>query len=123
MPYLEYLYCENCKYPHNLDLDYLATVREYQKDKRPSPQVNSATIVWDYMIYSCVKCKKKFKFTFRDVESLVRKHLSSLGHKYEMYLDELSEHNDTEEARKNGDFFRNKDQQIKNRISNLYGEG
>jgi len=122
MPYLEHLYCEDCGQPYNLDLDFQATIESYQSDQRPASYINSATMLWDYMVYSCVKCKKSFRLTFRDVEKMVRQHLSSLGLKYKKYLDELTEYNQTEEARRSGDFFKNKDKEVKKRVSNLYSE-
>ena len=122
MPYLQYLYCDTCEHPHNLDLDFQGTLEAYKKDGRISPQINSATLVWDYMVYSCSTCRQKFKFTFRDIEQRVRKYLSSLGMQYNKYLDELDEYNNTEEARKSGDFFKNKDREVKERISKLYVE-
>lgn len=123
MPYLEHLYCENCGHPHHLNLDFQSTIESYQKDERPSPSINSATLIWDYMVYSCSKCGTKFKLTFRDVELSVRRHLSGMGHKYKLYLDELSKHNDTEESRLSGEFFKKRDKEVKKRISDVYKEG
>lgn len=120
MPYLEHLYCDSCGHPFNLDVDYEATLGAYQKDKRPNPAVNSATIIWDYMIYSCSKCKKEYKFTFRDVEKRVREFLGTLGAKYDSYMEELIAYNSSEEARRDGNFFKSKDQEVKRRISDRY---
>jgi len=122
VPYLEHLYCKDCGHPHNLDLDFQATIEAYQQEERSVAYINSATMVWDYMIYSCVKCKQQFKLTFRDVEGMVRSYLSTLGLKYKKYLDELAEYNNTEEERRSGDFFRNKDKEVKKRVANIYAE-
>lgn len=123
MPYLEHLYCDNCGHPFNLDLNYETTLDAYRKDKRPHINLNSATMIWDYMIYSCNKCNKDYRLTFRDVEKRVRKFLGTLGAKYDDYMDELTSYNASEKARKSGSFFKNKDAEIKKKITNRYSVG
>ena len=120
MPYLEHLYCDSCGHPFNLDVDYEATIDAYQADQRPHAYINSATVIWDYMIYSCAGCKKQHKFTFRDVEKRVREFLGTLGAKYDSYMEELVAYNASEEARRSGNFFKHKDADTKRRISDRY---
>jgi len=122
MPYTQFLFCEKCGQPFQLDVDFMATVESYSKDGRPSPQINSPTVIWDYLIYSCAQCKSRFKYTFRDVEKRVRKYLSSVGLKYEKYLEELTKYQSNEDARRTGDFFVDKDQKVKKRIERIYSQ-
>lgn len=120
MPYLEHLYCDECKHPFNLDVDFQGTIEAYQRDERPNAAINSPTLVWDYLIYSCAKCNKKYKFTFRDVEQRVREHISNMGAMYKEYIEELAEYNDAEEKRLSGEFFKKKDTEVKKKISARY---
>ncbi len=89
MPYLNYVFCEECGSPHFLDIDQQETVKEYIKERRSETFINPATLIWDYMIYRCNKCGKKFKYTYRDIEMLVREHFSNLSEEYKQRMDEI----------------------------------
>jgi len=91
MPYLQFLFCEQCGSPNNLDIDSGLTISEYIKEGRPSSFINPATIVWDYMIYSCAICKSTYKYTYRDVEERVREYFTSLSEEYREYFEALAE--------------------------------
>lgn len=120
MPYLEYLYCEHCGQHFPLDIDPVATVEAYRADGRPSPHINAATAIWDYLVYSCWNCKKSYKYTYREVEQKVRAHFSSLAKKYEEYFDQLAQYQESEEARKEGGFFVQVDSKLRQRLDKLY---
>jgi hypothetical protein len=97
MPYLTYLFCEKCGVGHNLDIDSISTLEAYQKEGRKSAFINQATVIWDYMIYSCYSCGAKYKYTYQDVERRVREHFRSLSEKYEKHIEELIEQRKLEE--------------------------
>ena len=120
MPYLEYLYCEKCGTHFSLDIDPVATIESYREDGRQSPQINQATLVWDYLIYSCDRCKSTYKLTYREVEARVRAHLSSLSKRYEEYFGQLAKYQESEEARKSGRFFVEMDTALKRRLEQQY---
>jgi hypothetical protein len=89
MPYLEYLFCENCGNHARLDIDPSATLEAYSEEGRKNPAIHQPTFIWDYLIYSCNICQGKFKYTYRDVESRVRSYFSSLSLEYKEYFDNL----------------------------------
>jgi hypothetical protein len=89
MPYLQFLFCEKCGDHHNLDVDPVATINSYIEEGRKSTSINPATIVWDYLVYSCSYCKAKYRYGYRDVEKRVREYLSSLGSQYKAKIDHL----------------------------------
>lgn len=89
MPYLEYLFCENCGNYAKLDLDPASTIEAYNKEGRENSALNQATILWDFLIYSCVICGKQYKYTYRDVEKRVREYFSTLSLEYKDYFDKV----------------------------------
>lgn len=122
MPYMQYLFCERCGQGANLDIDYHGTIESYITDGRANPNLNSATMVWDYLIYLCGNCGRKYKYTYREVEESVRKHLSSISRKFEAYLAELAEYNDNEDNRKSGQFFSSIDPELRKRLQRTYAK-
>jgi len=94
MPYLSYAFCENCGKPCTLEIEEGDTLSRYIKEGREKAFLNPATVVWDYLIYSCACCGGKFKYTYKDIESLVRNYFSSLGEEYKKYFEELEEAGD-----------------------------
>ena len=66
MPYLNYLFCEECRGANNLDLDFFATLEAYKEEGRKSVFINEKTIIWDYLIYVCYNCKTKYRYTYKD---------------------------------------------------------
>jgi transcription elongation factor Elf1 len=107
MPYLEYLFCEKCGNAARLDISPSATIDAYNVEGRKSSFINQATIVWDYLIYTCGICGKNYKYTFQDVERRVREYLSSLSEGFKEYIDEVIEEQNTQP-------------QTNQRIQNLY---
>lgn len=89
MPYLEYLFCEQCGDYARLDIDPSATIESYSKDGRENVSIVQPTLVWDYLIYSCGICGHKYKYTYRDVERRVREYFSSLSTEFKDYFDEV----------------------------------
>lgn len=87
MPYLEYLFCEHCGNYANLDLDWGATIDAYNADGRKSSFINQATIIWDYLVYTCGICGRSYRYTYRDVERRVREYFSSFSTEFKEYLD------------------------------------
>lgn len=121
MPYLQHLFCEKCGEGHQLDVDYVGTLEAYAADGRVPAVINTPTLVWDYLIYTCGACNVSVKYTVRDVERRVREHLSSVSAKYREYLDELSTYNDAESRRKSGEFFVHRDPELRRRLTSVYG--
>ncbi len=103
MPYLGYAFCENCGKPCGLNISEGDTISEYIKEGREKAFMNPATVMWDYLIYSCACCGVKFKYTYKDIESLVRNYFFSLSEDYKKYFEELEMAGDvtTLEALKN----------------------
>jgi transcription elongation factor Elf1 len=87
MPYLEYLFCEHCGDYARLEIDPGATIEAYNGEGRKSSFINQATIVWDYLIYTCGICGRSYKYTYRDVERRVREYFSSFSDEFQEYLD------------------------------------
>lgn len=89
MPYLEFVKCESCG--RDMDIDYGATIRAYYDEGRPDKDnfINPATIIWDYLVYSCYTCGESHKYTFRDIELRVRKHFSEMSEKHRAIFDKL----------------------------------
>lgn len=88
MPYLAYLFCEHCGPLNAVDIDYSNTINEYIKDGKSPAVINPPTLVWDYLVYYCPRCKSKFKYTYQDVESRVREYFTELADKYKQYFDD-----------------------------------
>lgn len=120
MPYLYYLNCEKCGDHFSLDLDHVSTIESYILDGRGRPQLNQATFIWDYLIYSCANCKQTYKYTYRDVERRVREHFMSLSTRYAEYFSEIDKHQNNEEARRSGEFFVKVEPKVKKRIMDIY---
>lgn len=120
MPYLNYLFCDKCGPPANLDVDYVATINSYVVDGRSPAVIDDRTLVWDYLIYGCRLCGTKERYTFRDVELKVRKYLASKSQEYRVYVDELSGAQESEEARRSGFFFSNVDEITAKRLKDMY---
>ena len=99
MPYLAYLFCEKCGEGFSLDIDFLGTIEAYQKEGRKSAFINQATIIWDYLIYSCCGCKTKYKYTYRDVEKRVREYFCSLSEEHREYFESLVKQQELEEQK------------------------
>ncbi len=94
MPYLGYAFCESCGKPCALDIAEGDTISQYIKEGRDKVFLNQANIVWDYLVYSCSCCGQKFKYTYKDIESLVRNYFFSLSEDYKKYFEELEEAGD-----------------------------
>ncbi len=88
MPYISYLFCENCGPANGLDIDYQGTINAYITEGRRSPGINPPTLIWDYLIYQCPSCQASFKYTYRDVESRVREYFVGLSDKHRKYFDD-----------------------------------
>ena len=89
MPYLEFLFCQECGNHANLDLDPAATLDAYGRDRREQTFINPATIIWDYLIYTCTICGRRYKYTYQDVERRVREYFSSLSDEYKDHFEEM----------------------------------
>ena len=87
MPYLEYLFCERCGDISRLIIDPGATIDAYNEEGRKSTFINQATLIWDYLIYTCSFCGQNYKYTYRDVERRVREYLSSRSEEFRQYID------------------------------------
>ncbi|MEE8323476.1 MAG: hypothetical protein V3R57_07635 [Candidatus Bathyarchaeia archaeon] len=99
MPYANYLYCEKCGEGTNLDIDYISTIEAYQKEGRKSAFINEKTIIWDYLIYACYGCGGTYKYTYRDVERLVREYFYTVSDKHKEHFEKLGEQWESEEQR------------------------
>ncbi len=91
MPYLEYLFCEKCGNYARLDINPNATINAYNAEGRTSSFINQATLVWDYLIYTCGICDADYKYTYRDVERRVREYFSSFSEEFKEYFDKIVE--------------------------------
>ncbi|GAI99182.1 unnamed protein product, partial [marine sediment metagenome] len=89
-----YAFCESCGKPCSLDIDEGNTISQYIKEGRDKAFLNPANVVWDYLVYSCSCCGGKFKYTYKDIESLVRSYFFSLAEEYKTYFEELEEAGD-----------------------------
>ena len=87
MPYLEYLFCENCGDYAKLDIDPSATIEAYRAEGRENVSIIQPTLIWDYLIYSCGICGNTYKYTYRDVEYKVRIYFSSISQELKDYFD------------------------------------
>jgi len=87
MPYLEYVFCEQCGNHANLDIDLAATISSYRQDGREQVAVVQQTLIWDYLMYSCGICGNTYKYTYRDIERKVRTYFSSLSEEFKEYFD------------------------------------
>lgn len=94
MPYLNYAFCETCGRPCNIQIAESDTLSEYIKEGRKGAFLNDATLVWDYLIYQCPCCKAKFKYTYKDIERMVREYFFSLGEQYKEYFEQLEKEGD-----------------------------
>ncbi len=90
MPYIEYLFCEHCGDYAKLDIDPTATIESYRAEGRDSVAIVQPTLIWDYLIYSCGICNKRYKYTYRDVELKVRTYFSSISKEYKTYFDAVA---------------------------------
>ncbi len=99
MPYLNYLFCEECKGANSLDLDFFATLEAYKEEGRKSVFLNEKTIIWDYLIYVCYSSKTKYKYTYKDVERRVREYFCSLSKKHKEIFEALAKKQELEEQR------------------------
>ena len=86
MPYLSYVFCEKCNNV-NLDIDEAATIDCYRTEGRKTIFVNPATLIWDYLIYTCPYCRTQYKYTFKDIERKTRMYFSEKAEKYKNYFD------------------------------------
>ena len=93
MPYLEYLFCEHCGDYARLDIDPGATIDAYRSEGRKSVSILQPTLIWDYLIYSCGICERKYKYTYRDVEHKVREYFSSMSQEFKDYFDKVIDKN------------------------------
>lgn len=89
MPYLQYVFCDDCGEGSHLDIDFESTLRSYAKESRDDTFINPATLVWDYLIYFCPRCGKRYKYKFRDIESKVRDYFSNLSKEYKNRLEKI----------------------------------
>jgi len=94
MPYLGFVFCESCGKPCALDISEGDTLSAYIKEGRKSAFLNQANMVWDYIIYTCPCCSGKFKYTYKDIEAMVRNYFSSISQDYKEYFEELEEAGD-----------------------------
>ena len=99
MPYLTYLFCEECGDGTNLELDFLGTLEAYKNEGRKSVFVNQYTLIWDYLIYTCYRCKAKYKYTYKDVEQRVREYFCALSEKHKEIFEALAKKQELEEQR------------------------
>ncbi len=99
MPYLNYLFCEECKGFEKLDLDFFATLETYKKEGRKSVFINEKTIIWDYLVYVCYNCKVKYKYTYKDVERRVREYFCALSGKHKEIFEALAKKQELEEQK------------------------
>ena len=88
MPYLEFLFCEECGSLSNLDIDYAGTIDRYMRDGRNDASIDQAVLVWDYLIYYCPVCGSRYEYTYREVERRVREYLVGASEKYRKYFKE-----------------------------------
>lgn len=95
MPYMQYLYCEHCGNYAQLDIDPTATIDAYSQDyikgTRKIVELDPTTFIWDYLMYGCEICGRKYKYTYRDVEKKVREYFSFLAQQTKEYMNEFIE--------------------------------
>lgn len=89
MPYLEFLFCEQCGNHANLDLDPTATLDAYGRERRQQTFINPVTLIWDYLIYTCTICGRRYKYTYQDVERRVREYFSSFSEEYKDHFEKM----------------------------------
>ena len=99
MPYLTYLFCEDCKNMANLDIDFFETLEAYKKEGRKSVFINQYTVIWDYLIYTCHSCQRKYRYTYKEVERRVREYFCALSEKHKEIFEDLSKKQELEEQR------------------------
>jgi len=99
MPYLDYLVCEKCGMAGRLDVDFVHTIQSYQKDGRKSSFINQATMIWDYIIYTCYQCNTRYRYTYQDVERRVREYFCSLSEEHLVRYQALMDQRELEEQR------------------------
>lgn len=122
MPYLNYLVCEVCGSSVPMDLDYVATIESYIADGRKTTTLDDRNFIWDYLIYTCLSCRRKFRYTYRDVEQRVREYLSSISEKRKREVEEMAEAQQDEQARRSGYFFVAKSKEVAERIKSMYSK-
>jgi len=99
MPYLTYLFCEDCENNRNLDLDFFGTIEAYKKEGRKSVFINQYTVMWDYLIYICHSCQRQYRYTYKEVEQRVREYFCSLSEKHEEIFEALAKKQGLEDQR------------------------
>jgi len=99
MPYLTYLFCEECGNDTNLDIDLFGTLEAYKKEGRKSAFINQYTVIWDYLIYVCHRCKKQYRYTYKEVERRVREYFCAISEKHEEIFEALSKKQQLEDQR------------------------
>ena len=87
MPYIEYLFCEHCGDYARLEIDPSSTIEAYREEGREQVAIIQPTLIWDYLIYTCGICGRKYKYTYRDVERRVREYFSSFSQEFKEYFD------------------------------------
>jgi len=124
MPYLEFLFCEHCGNHANLDLDPAATLDAYSAERREKVFINPATIIWDYLFYTCTICGRKYKYTYKDVERRVRAYFCSLSEEFKEYFDGVADLPDDEKGESiqepTGAMVTSKKLEVAERVRNLY---
>jgi len=70
-------------------LDPAATLDAYGQDRREQTFINPVTLIWDYLIYTCTICGRRYKYTYKDVERRVREYFSSLSKEYKDHFEEM----------------------------------
>jgi len=99
MPYLTFLFCEDCKNNTNLDLDFFGTIDAYKKEGRKSAFINQYTAIWDYLIYSCHTCGRQYRYTYKDVEHRVREYFCALSARHKEIYEALAKKQELDELR------------------------
>ncbi len=99
MPYLTYLFCEDCGNDVNLDLDFFGTLEAYKSEGRKSVFINQYTAIWDYLIYACPSCQRKYRYTYKEVELRVREYFCDLSGRHKDIFEALSKKQKLEEQR------------------------
>jgi hypothetical protein len=122
MPYINYLFCEDCGPPVGLELNYMGTIEAYSSDGRKTTVLDDREFIWDYLVYGCPRCRKSWRYTYLDVESRVRQYFSSLGKRQAERIEEVAENQIGQEERLNGEFFIRRSIQTSQRLKEMYSK-
>ena len=122
MPYINYLFCEECGFPANLDIDQVGTVQSYINEGRKGAHLENSELIWDYLLYRCPFCGKTYKYTYIDVERRVREHLSSLSVAQAEQLEEVARVQSGQQERLSGQYFVERSERISKRLRDMYKE-